>query len=83
MATFFLGGGGWGRGSWFFPDMFLGGLPKISINMTEGKRAGTRGKENELLEYKMIGCRERRKEMVYSHFSQYPLLFLLSFEKEH
>ena len=37
MATFLLGGGG---GHDFFPDMFLGGLPKISINMTEGKRLG-------------------------------------------
>ena len=29
----------------FFPDMFLGGLPKISISMTEGKRLGRGGKK--------------------------------------
>ena len=33
MATLLLG-----AGIMIFSDMFLGGLPKISINMTEGKR---------------------------------------------
>ena len=36
MATFLL----WKGGSCFFPDMFFGGLPNISINVTEGKRLG-------------------------------------------
>ena len=35
MATLLLG-----AGIMIFSDMFLGGLPKISINMTEGKRLG-------------------------------------------
>ena len=30
----------WGGNHDFFPDMFSWGLPKISINMTEGKRLG-------------------------------------------
>ena len=66
----------------FFLICFKGGYQKF-LSIWLKVKGWEEGKRNELLEDEMTGCRERRKEMAYFHFSQYPLPFLLSFEREH